>query len=429
MLYQRSIAFGLLCGACAGAWAAPAQDHFSAEVNAESIFTDNALKTANDELSERQDTLSIGVNGQQTNRYNSLKLAYSADHTYFSENSQEDANTIEGDAQWILGKEFDWFNLTLEDSRRKVLRSSTATPLLSNTGERELITITPQFRLHVSPVDQIIIGASREDVQIKRVAAADAVRDTAHLIWQHNLSPTDQLLFSLNQGESTRQTSDEPDYQYQIASLGYQARLSHLGYGINLGYQKTQTKGQADFDKPNYQINLSYDKNGHSISFEASSAVTDTLFGDGNGNSLDNTLTQDSLSQAYDLVKLSQASLSWASPSLWRGLRLNAQTQYSSHDYYTLAEDYTEQAVALSLNYNFAVHTRGTLQLERGDSSFDQTLLNSDYQEDNILLRVSHEFARDLSADFLLRTIKRHSDGAGNEYSERRVGVSVRYQF
>jgi hypothetical protein len=359
-----------------------------------------------------------------------LKLAYSADRTYFSEHSQEDANTLEGDARWILGKDFDWFNLTLEDSRRKVLRSSTATPLLSNTGEREVITIEPQLRLHVSPVDQIIIGVTHEDVQLRRVDASDdAARDTADLIWQHNLSATDQLLFSLGQGESARQSSDEPDYKYQIARLGYQARLSHLVYGINLGYQKTQTQGQEDFDKPNYQINLSYDKNGHSISFATSSAVTDTLFGDGNANSLDNTLTQDSLSQAYDLVKLSQSSLSWVSPSLWRGLRLTVQAQYSSHDYYTLAEDYTDQAVALSLIYNFAVHTRGSLQLKRGDSSFDQAQLNSDYQEDNILLRVSHEFGYDLSADFLLGTIQRHSDGAGNEYSERRVGVSVHYQF
>lgn len=429
MVYQRSITLSLLCSACMGAWAAPAQDHFNTEVSTESIFTDNALKTAGDGISERQDTLSLGLSAQQNNRWSNFKLGYSADRTYFSQASQEDANTLEGDAQWVLGKEYDWFNLTLQDSRRKVLRSNAATPLLSNTGERELMTLKPQLRLHLSPVDQVIFGASREAVRVKRIAAADANRDTADLIWQHHLSAADKLMFSINQGESTRKDADEADYKYQIARLGYQAQLNHLMYDIQLGYQKTRARGQEEFGKPNYTLDISYDKNGHSFSVGASSAVTDTLFGDGNGGSLDETLMQDSLSENYDLVKLSQASLSWTGPKLWRGLAFSAQMQYSNHDYSTLPEDYSDRAVSLSINYSFAARTQGNLRIERSDAAFDQVGKLSDYQEDNLLLRISHEFTQALSADFLLGKIQRHSDDALNEYDEMRTGVSVHYQF
>lgn len=429
MVYQRSITLSLLCSACVGAWAAPAQDHFKADLSLESVVTDNALKTADNGINERQDTLALGLDGQQNNRYSNFKLAYSAERSYFSEQSQQDTNTLEGDALWVLGKEFDWFNLTLQDSRRKVLTSNTATPLLSNTGERELMSIEPQVRLHVSKVDQIIIGANHETVRIKRLTAVDAKRDGADLIWQHNLSPTDQLSLSFNQGESTRQDADEPDYKYQIARLGYQARLSHLNYALQLGYQNTKARGQEAFSKPNYSLDLGYEKNGHSLSLGASSAVTDTLFGDGNGNSLDETLMQDSLSNNYDLVKLTQASLNWMGPALWHGLRLSAQAQYANHDYFALPEDYTDRAVSVSLNYSFAAHTRASVRLGRSDSAFKQTGLLSDYQEDNGLLRISHDFTRALSADFLLGIIKRHSDDALNEYSEQRVGVSARYQF
>ncbi len=429
MVYQRSITLGLLYSVSIGAWAAPSQDHFKASLSLESIYTDNALRTASDGISERQDTFSVGLSGQQNNRYSDFKLGYAAERTYFSEASQEDANSIEGDAQWVLGKEYDWFNLTLQDSRRKVLRSSTATPLLSNTGERELITVKPQLRLHLTPVDQLIIGASRESVRVQRLAAADSERDTADIIWNHKLSATDLLLVTLNQGESTRKDAIDADYKYQIARVGYQARLSHLGYSIHLGYQNTKARGQEELGKANYALDLSYDKNGHNISLGARSAVTDTLFGDGNGNSLDETLMEDSLSDNFDLVKLSQATFTWAGPALWRGLRVSAQAQYSNHDYYVLPEDYTDQALSVSVNYSFAPRTQASLQLERSESVFDQTGLASDFQEDNLLLRISHSFTRDLSADFLLGTIKRYSDDALNEYSEQRAGVSARYQF
>lgn len=395
----------------------------------ESIFTDNALKTAGDGINERQDTLSVGISGQHINRWSSFKVGYSADRTYFSQASQEDANTLEGDAQWILGKEYDWFNLTLQDSRRKVLRSNVATPLLSNTGERELLTIKPQLRLHVSSVDQLMLGLSREAVRVQRLAAADANRDTADLIWQHRLSATDQLLVTINQGESTRKDADEPDYKYQIARVGYQAQLSHLAYGIQMGYQNTKARGQEEFGKPNYNFDISYDKNGHVFSAGANSAVTDTLFGDGNGGSLDETLMQDSLNENYDLVKLSQANVSWTGPKLWRGLGVSAQAQFSTHDYYELPEDYSDRALSLSFNYSFAVRTHGNLRLERSEARFDQVGNLSDYQEDNILLRVSHDFTKALSADFLLGSIKRHSDDALSEYDEMRSGVSIRYQF
>lgn len=429
MVCQRTITLSLLCGTCMGAWGAPAQDHFNAELSMESIFTDNALKTAGDGINERQDTLSVGISGQHINRWSSFKVGYSADRTYFSQASQEDANTLEGDAQWILGKEYDWFNLTLQDSRRKVLRSNVATPLLSNTGERELLTIKPQLRLHVSPVDQLMLGLSREAVRVQRLAAADANRDTADLIWQHRLSATDQLLVTINQGESTRKDADEPDYKYQIARVGYQAQLSHLAYGIQMGYQNTKARGQEEFGKPNYNLDISYDKNGHVFSAGANSAVTDTLFGDGNGGSLDETLMQDSLNENYDLVKLSQANVSWTGPKLWRGLGLSAQAQFSTHDYYELPEDYSDRALSLSFNYSFAVRTHGNLRLERSEARFDQVGNLSDYQEDNILLRVSHDFTKALSADFLLGSIKRHSDDALSEYDEMRTGVSIRYQF
>lgn len=429
MVCQRTITLSLLCGTCMGAWGAPAQDHFNAELSMESIFTDNALKTAGDGIDERQDTLSMGISGQHINRWSSFKVGYSADRTYFSQASQEDANTLEGDAQWILGKEYDWFNLTLQDSRRKVLRSNVATPLLSNTGERELLTIKPQLRLHVSPVDQLMLGLSREAVRVQRLAAADANRDTADLIWQHRLSATDQLLVTINQGESTRKDADEPDYKYQIARVGYQAQLSHLAYGIQMGYQNTKARGQEEFGKPNYNFDISYDKNGHVFSAGANSAVTDTLFGDGNGGSLDETLMQDSLNENYDLVKLSQANVSWTGPKLWRGLGVSAQAQFSTHDYYELPEDYSDRALSLSFNYSFAVRTHGNLRLERSEARFDQVGNLSDYQEDNILLRVSHDFTKALSADFLLGSIKRHSDDALSEYDEKRSGVSIRYQF
>jgi hypothetical protein len=42
MVYQRLITVGVLCSTCVGAFAAPKEDHFTADVSWESIFTDNA---------------------------------------------------------------------------------------------------------------------------------------------------------------------------------------------------------------------------------------------------------------------------------------------------------------------------------------------------------------------------------------------------
>lgn len=429
MVYQRSITVGALCSACVGVFAAPAQDHFTAAVNMENFFTDNALKTSTGEIDERQDTLGVRLQGQNTNRYSSFNLSYSADRTYFSEHSQEDTNTLVGDAGLVLGKEYDWFNLTLQESRRKVLNSGAATPLLSNTGERELLTVNPQLRLHFSSVDQFLIGASREYVQIKRAVGADAIRDTANLIWQHDISATDQMMCSYVQGESTRDSSIEADYKYQIAHLGYQARLSHLIYNVQLGYQQTQTKGQPDSGTPNYQVDFKYTKNGHVLGVAASSQVSDTLFGDGNSNSLENALVQDSLSQVFDTVKITQASVNWASPALWRGIHLGAQAQFASHDYSALPQDYTDLGASLTVAYAMSAHSRVALNIGRNEAKFDQQLLNSDFQEDNLLVRFSRNFTRNFNADLSVGTIQRHSDAVLNQYTEQRVGLSLRYQF
>ncbi|MEY4590667.1 MAG: hypothetical protein RL497_2743 [Pseudomonadota bacterium] len=440
MVYQRVILSGITAGVVSsagmGAFAMPAQDHINADVSLASLHSDNTLKTAANPISERQDTLSIGVQAQQTNRYSNLALSYSLDRTYFSEQSQEDENNVQGDAKLTLGQLYDWFNLTLQNSHRKVLNSSTSTTLLQNTGDRELTTVNPELRLRPSSVDYLILGASREMVKIKRANSTDANRDSANLAWQHNLSATDQMALTLAQGESTRKNSTAADYKYQSAHLSYQARLSHLTYSLQAGYQTTEAQGLADFSKPSYQLDLAYQKNGHILSLGLSAEITDTLFGDGNSDDLENTQTQDALTTTFDRINLTQASLSWQSPVLWQRILLGAQAQYAQYDYAVLQEDYTDRGLAVSLRYAISTRTHATIKLGNRNTAFEPgvpaentAILATDYSENNIALTIGHDFTRDLSAELMLGTIKRTSDSTINHYDEQQMSVTARYQF
>lgn len=429
MVYQKSITLGVLCGVCVGAIAAPTQDHLSAEVAVESVVTDNARRVASNEINERQDTVTIGLRGQQTNRYSSFKIGYSVEKTFFSENTQEEDNRYQGDAVLELGKDYDWFGLVLQDSQRRVLNASNSTALLQNTSDREIISVKPQLRAHFTPVDTLILGISRESVRLKRSQELDSDRDSADVLWQHRLSAVDLLMLSIAQGESTRDTSSEPDYEYQIARIGFQARLSRLGYGAYVGYQKTEAAGQPSFNEPNYQVDLNYDGGGHRFVLGLSSRITDTLFGDENGAALEDSLSQDSLSQNYDLIKLTEANFNWATPAIWRSLQLELQAQYSGNDYVTLAEDFTDKGVSISFSYRLAPRTHSSLRLERIETTYEPSLLDRDFNEDRAMARIGHDFTRSLNAQLRYGIVKRNSSAAENEFTEQRVGISVRYQF
>jgi hypothetical protein len=351
------------------------------------------------------------------------------DKTFFSENTQEETNSYQGDASLELGQDYDWFGLVLQDSQRRVLNSSNSTSLLENTSDREIILVKPQIRGQLTPVDSLRLGISRESVKIKRSQSLGSDRDSADLLWLHKVSAVDQIMLSLAQGESTRDTSTEPDYEYQLARIGFQSQLSRLGYGVYVGQQKTQAKGLPSFNEPNYQLDINYSRGGHKLALGLSSKVTDSLFGDGNGASLENSLSQDSLSLEYDLIKLTQASFNWSIPAIWRSLQLEFEAQYEGSDFVTLLEDFTDKGVSISFSYDLSPRTHGSLRFERSETVYDFGVVDRDFNEDQAMARIAYDFTRSLNAQVLYAFVKRSAEDQGNEFTEQRVGISARYQF
>lgn len=410
-------------------------DAFQVGVDAESHYTNNARKSNENKISERQDKLSITVLSDYENSYSSVELDYTATNNNFSESSQEERDELTGKGSVILGKSDDRFGLRLSHKQNSVLKSSNSIDLLENTDEREIITVLPSVNLRLSRVDKLSISADYSDINYKEKSGIDSQRQGGTIKWLHVLSNVDHA--SIESRIIDVKFKDRPinDYTFKSATVAYSAKLKQLAYRIEAGYNqmvRREVDGvglglhKEDYDSPAFNLDANYYWGANNVKLNALQKLTDTSVGD-NNDSLDSLA--DSSKKIFDRYELREASFIWSNSYLCDVCVAGVEVAAKSEDYELLPEDAYLLSSNVFLNYQLSPSSVLNLRLSNEINDYDESARFDDYKVWRAFASYTYNTGLGVDLTLFVQREERASVGSLQEYDEEVFGARVAYMY
>lgn len=206
-------------------------------------YTDNARRTAEDQISERQDSLALNLSLSEQRTYSTVELDYGWSYQTFSEDSQIERSLLEGDANILLGREQGAFQFLINHNRRRSLIDPTEINLTSNMDERDQLTLQPRLNIPLSRVDLVSLSAQKTDVTYVEDSLRNSERQGGDIRLTHRLSSLDSLSISYSTLDIEYTEFDNYTYVYNYAAFQYQAQLRALSYDFAIGYNTVEQNG------------------------------------------------------------------------------------------------------------------------------------------------------------------------------------------
>ncbi len=151
-----------------------AEGDWRASVSLRTEHTDNANKSKDDPLSERQNEAELTVGGDYANRWITFEAGYEASERRFSEGAQEDRSLLRGDSKLVVGQPTDPVDLVVTHSRRTVLNAPDDVDLLRNNDERTILSAMPSARWRPTGVDLLMARGQFSDIDYRARAQFQA---------------------------------------------------------------------------------------------------------------------------------------------------------------------------------------------------------------------------------------------------------------
>lgn len=410
---------------------AMADNMFDARISASSEFTDNANRSQQDEISERQDQIELSVGTEYTNTLLEFQADYSASHRSFEEDSQESRSLLQGRSSLLIGKPHQPIDLLLSHNRQSVLNAPDDVDLLRNTDERTIWSAVPTLRWGFTAVDQLMLQGNYSSIDYRLDERRNSERTGGSVIWQHDLSQTDQFSISAQQTQVSFDAVPSFDYDYSAYSASYSAQLRQLSYTVALGYNETQPEVGEDFSGPSYRLNLDYSAAAQTFNLNASQLITDSSQAGGNASDFRDFNPGDATVSELDQLERTDVELGWRADALCDSCSLYAQLIYQRDDYQTLDEDNQEHGANLGLDYRLSQRSSADISIRYRELNFDTQTLRSDYTNTQLRVGYQYTFVNDLGLRVFGSVNERDSDEElnGRNYEENIVGIGLNYAF
>lgn len=410
-------------------------DTFQVGIDAESRYTNNARKSSEDEVNERQDKLSVNILADYENSYSLVDLDYTATNNNFSQDSQESRDELVGEGRLILGKPTDRFGLMVSHSQNSILKSSNSVDLLENSDERQIFTAIPSAKLRLSRVDKLTLSADYSDIQYKEKSGIDSKRQGGSIEWLHTLSNVDHA--SIETRVIDVKFKDRPinDYTFKSATVAYAAKLSLLDYRIEAGYNQMVRKEpdglglelrEEDYDSPLFSFDANYYWLAHQINVNAQQKLTDTSIGN-NNDSLDNIT--DNSNKIFDRYELREASFSWSNSRLCEVCMAGVSVSAQSEDYELLPEDKVILTGNVFLSYKISPSSILNVNLSNEYNDYAKQARFEDYEIWRALFSYTYSAALGLDLTVFAQLEDRRSDGGLSNYDEEAFGARIGYKY
>lgn len=401
-------------------------------LNASSEYSDNALRSPADPISERQDTYGVGLQANHDGEKVNFSANYALSYTTFNEDSQRDRDSKNGRSRLTLGEDTDTFNLSLAHSTQLTLQSPTASQILENTRERTIYSISPSLNLNFSARDSVVLGGQLQRVEIEEQTERNSEVVGFSGIWRHELSRVSQFDLELNQDDVEFELFPSANYQLRGVLLRYSAALRNIRYSVGGGYDVSTSEGgdREDFSGATYDISLTYNGGYSNLGISSIREISDTSQGSGNRSSIAAN-EDDGLGASFsdiDQIKLTETEIFWRYENVCERCDLRVALQHVDETYRNLFDLDNEQ-FRVSANFDFQINRRHAILLAwRKTKREFESLPDQSFDVDNIRFSYNFQirpafFLRIFATQNVRKTLVRSS------VEENRFGLSLDYEF
>lgn len=410
---------------------APAySNEFGGNVSVGTLYSNNTLKASSDEISERQDELGLGINGEYTNSLISFTTDYRAREYRFAKESQPDRGTLEGDTRLLIGQDHHPADLLLSHSRRSLKTNTDGIDLLQNRDERQILSAVPRLRYRASEVDSLLLRGDLSKIDYRYAELRNSERKGASLIWLHRFSSVDNFSVSVQQLDINYDHQPTSDYQYQQALASYSAELSRLTYNLELGYNASKPEVGEDLSAPSYHLEAAYTAGANIFTVSVDQRITDTSMGNGNdGDIFDTGNLNDVGNVGFDQIDRRAFTLGYNNSNFCDRCSIGINLRLREDDYQVLNEDNRDQGADLYFAYRLSQDASVGLNLTYQVQKYEAGVAREDYDQTRARLYYRLTFARDFSLEINVSSEDRNSDNPLQTYEEIQTGLTLGYNF
>lgn len=397
-----------------------------------SHLSNNARKTSDNKVSERQEQVALQALLNYENSYSSTSIDYSATRYFFEKNSQDEKDIVEGGASIVLGKPTGLLGAELSHSQRALKTTPDGVDLVENIDERQILTAKPYIRARTTKVDTIVISAEQTEIQYRSDTGIDSSRTGASVNWRHSLSNIDDLSLNLNSTEIKFKDMPRNDYSFRSATVAYTARLKKLDYRAEFGVNKMlrdennlNPLRSESYSSPTYKLDVNYISAGNSFNINGQRLLTDTSIG--NGNDPADIGNSDSSNQIFDRYELREVGVAWENSSVCLLCKLGVNVSAKNERYEVLPEDLFAYISKLYFSYSLSPTSDLNLTLTSEDNDYDEGARYEDYKQ--LTSYLAYTYSPQIGVDLVVFAQQQSRTGGHREYDEGMLGLKVSYMY
>lgn len=401
---------------------------FGGSVSVSSGESDNAFKTEDNLLSERQDTYKLGIKGDYNNQFLSATAEYTGQDQHYAKGSQEDRSFVEGSSALLLGGASSLVDLELKHSRRTLLNAPDDINISTNLDDREILSAIPRFKKKLTAADLLTASAEFTRIEFANNELNNSERVTAGVSWLRNVSRISNLSLEVEETDITFENFSFADYRYTNSFLVYSRQLRRLAYSIAAGYNRSERDLGDTYASPTYTASVDYKTAYHNFQLISNRAITDSSLGGGNVPSVNLNPTNDGAFNV-DQIERTNTELSWTTQVICLKCTLGLSWHSSKDKYLVLSDEGRQKGGSVNFTYAFSDSARLSYRFSDMKQEFAGTLFGRDYDYRTQLLEIGFDVSRSIGARIFYEKEERDSDTDSRTYEENFLGAAISYAF
>lgn len=310
-----------------------ARPEFDLQVYLESIYDDNAFRTATDRIGERQDRLGLDIAGEYDSGLNDWRFSYLVERQSFQKDSQDSVTNAIGEARYELGDDTTWYSFEAAHVVDQVLQSPDSDVTTSTIGDQQLLELRPSIRTRPDRPTSIYLTGIYRKVEYEVADRPDATDRGGEVGLVRLLSPRAQLGASFTQSDISIDDPGVDDFRNETASIYYSGESRKLDYRIEGGYQRLESL-DSDFEDSaiTYGLRLEYEHQGSTIVSTLSKSLTNTAFAQSVSDGATGAVVV-AEGDADDIIEALDAQMRWSTRSVCGRCQLGLELQYQDVNY------------------------------------------------------------------------------------------------
>lgn len=247
----------------------------TAGVNAE--WTDNVFLTADDRRNDWRESVTFGANLSDEESFYQYGVDYNLSHDRYQRDSFDPATFYSGTAFLNLSlvpRRFEWYSAVQSET---TLLESSAVNTPDNRDQRDMITTSPTLTLLALQRDTVAVSGQATKVMFRESDESDSERVGGDVSWTHAISSL--LDVSLTASQQQVDFDAAEDYDTTNYRLGIERRINGGSIELSAGQTTITPELGEEFDGAQYEANINWSREPHTLFFQAYHDLTDSTVG------------------------------------------------------------------------------------------------------------------------------------------------------